>query len=413
MPFEFDLYQVLADTKFIISVLAPFKWIILPVLVIFLLLILKDAFLFWRQNIYKSKIEWDIIEIRIPREIRKGPKAMEQFFNGLATLRNYPAGFKELYIDGQVIVWFSLEIVGSDGKLKFYMKVPKKQRSTIESMLYAHYPDIEITDAQDYVDSIPSSFDGLKQIGYDLFGTEVILGKPSPYPINTYQSFEQAEGEERIIDPISVLMELVSKLKKDENIWIQFLLRPAHPSWVKEGEALIEELKKKGAEPVSIGESEHGPVVSPRGLAPGEEEILKFIGRKISKPAFETLIRFIYIAPKDIYNPGVAMSFMSYFSQYSTGHLNFFRPNVKTLTSAKWYKWPYIFPKKREKNKKRKLLYKYRARFLPEESLIGRIMESSILSPELDKKASISTLTAPVTERIESKKISPPAYIPY
>ena len=53
----------------------------------------------------------------------------------------------------------------------------------IESAIYSQYPDIEIVEAEDYVDALPSV---LPNKVYDLWGNNFILAKPNAYPIQTY-----------------------------------------------------------------------------------------------------------------------------------------------------------------------------------------------------------------------------------
>ncbi|MEK7203700.1 MAG: hypothetical protein AAB627_01310 [Patescibacteria group bacterium] len=426
MPLDFQLLQTFSDLELIISLLASFKWIVLPILAFFALLIVRETLLFSSQSKYKSKIEWDIFEIRVPREIKKGPKAMEQFFVSLWTLFNIPTGWKEKYIDGEVTRWHSFEIVGSGGTIHFYIRTPKILRHSVESMLYAQYPDIEITDAEDYTLELPNTLEELKKIGYDLFGTEIKLKNPAPNPINTYMAFEEKGGEERIIDPISVILELLSKLRPEEKAWIQLIVRPV-TEWQKEGEEVMKEIREKAILKPPARPGVPQPTISLSLLTPAEEEKLKAVSRKVSKQGFDTLIRHLYLAPKDIFNRNMWKNLTAYFNQYSSS-LNYFTLNIKSLTSARWYKWPYIFPKRRVESKKRKLLYRYKTRYIPEETFIGRLSDPNRVN--MDKKSSTSilnteelatlyhpptnvVLTAPTLDRIESKKVSPPGYVPY
>lgn len=425
LDFE-GLFQVFEDFKFIFSFLAPYKWIFLPIVVFLVFLIARDTLLFYRQTKYKSEIEWDMFEIKIPREIEKGPKAMDQFFASLWTLINMPTTWKEKYIDGEVTQWFSFEIVGIGGKLHFCVRTPRKLRHSVESMLYAEYPDIEISDAKDYTSEFPDSFDDLNRIGYDIFGLESKLKNSAPYPINTYMSFEDQGGEERIIDPISFILEVLSKLRPEERAWIQLVVRPANPEWAKEGEKIMNEIKEKLAPKPKPGPA-GVPSFSFSLMTPAEEEKLKSISRKISKRGFETLIRLMYLAPKDIFDKSMWKNSLAYFNQYSSS-MNYFTINVNSLTSARWYKWPFVFPSKRALAKKKRLWYRYKTRYIPEETLIGRLSDpnksdistnssTSILNTEelatLYHPPTNVVLTAPSLDRIESKKVSPPGYIPF
>ncbi|TSC90796.1 MAG: hypothetical protein G01um10142_230 [Parcubacteria group bacterium Gr01-1014_2] len=425
--FDFQLLsQTFEDFKLIFPFLAPFKFFILPFLAFFVFLIAKDALLFYSQSKFKSGIEWDMFEIKIPREIEKGPKAMEQFFASLWTLFNTPTGWKEKYIDGEVTRWYSFEIVGVGSRVHFYVWMPKKFRHLIESMLYAQYPDIEIVGTDDYTSNLSSSFDEFERIGYDLFGVELNLKNPAPNPINTYMAFEEKGGEERIIDPISVILETLSRLRPEEKAWIQLVVRPVAPAWRDEGVKVINEIKEKSAPKPKIGPA-GTPVYRFSIMTPDEEEKLKSISRKISKQGFETIIRTIYIAPKDIFDKDLLKSLTGYFNQYSS-NLNYFAFNMNTFTKSKWWTWPFILSGKRTEVKKRRLLQRYRQRYIPEETFAGRLSDSSRVN--LNKKSSISilnteelatlfhpptnvVLTAPTLDRIESKKVSPPSYVPY
>lgn len=419
------LVQVFRDLKFLFSFLAPYWWIIFPFLVYFAFLIFRDILLFSAQSKFKSELEWDIFEIKVPREIEKGPKAMEQFFAGLWALWNTPSTWKEKYIDGEVTLWFSFEIVGKGGKVHFYIRAPKKRRHAVESLLYAEYPDIEIGDAEDYVREMPSSYGRLKENGYDLFGMELVLKNPAPNPLTTYMIFEEKGGEERIIDPISAILELLSKLRPEERFWLQFVVRPV-VGWQKEGDKVITEIKENLALKPKPGPG-GTQTFSFSLMTPAEEEKLKQISRKISKPGFETVIRHLYIAPKDIFNKDLGKNIGTYFGQYSS-NINFLLPNFGAMTKADWWKWPYFFSKRRTETRKRKILTKYRTRYIPEESFFGRL--SDPVRADMNKKSSVSilnteelatlyhpptnvVLTGPTLDRLESKKVSPPSYVPY
>lgn len=425
---DFQLFQVFKDLKFVVSFLAPYKWVVFPVLVYLVFLIVRDALLFYRQSKFKSEIEWDIFEIRIPREIEKGPKAMEQFFAGLWTLINLPTNWKEKYIDGEVILWHSFEIVGSGGTVHFYVRTPRKWRHSAESMLYAQYPDIEITGVEDYTAELPGSLEELKKIGYDLFGTEIKLKNPAPNPINTYMAFEEKGGEERIIDPISVILELLSKLRPEERAWVQLIIRPILPDkWTKEGDEVMKKIRESAILKPPARPGVQQPTVSFSMLTPAEEEKLKAVSRKVSKQGFETLIRLLYLAPKDIFNKNMYKNLAAYFNQYSSS-LNYFAFNFHSLTSARWWKWPFLFSKRRTESRKKTFLYRYRTRYIPEQTFIGRLSDSN--RADMGEKSSVSilnteelatlyhpptnvVLTAPTLDKIESKKISPPGYIPF
>ncbi|MEK7579975.1 MAG: hypothetical protein AAB469_02205 [Patescibacteria group bacterium] len=423
--FDFSvLTQTYKDLKLILSFLASYRWIILPFIAYLIFLIVRETLLFYRQSKYRSEIEWEMFEIRIPREIEKGPKAMDQFFTSLWTLINMPISWKEKYIDGEVTLWHSFEILGKDSKAHFLVRTPKKLRHSVESMLYAHYPDIEIASAEDYTTEFPDTFAELEGIGYDIFGLEAKLKERSPYPINTYMIFEEPGGEERIIDPISQILETISRARPEERVWIQLVLRPAKPGWEKEGGQIIGELKEKSRmKPLPGQQGPSFPL-----LSPAEEESLKAVSRKVSKRGFEVLIRLAYLAPKDIFDKNMWKNLLSYFNQYSSS-MNFFTINPNSITGVRWWKWPFFFTGSRTRTRKGNLLYRYKERYIPEETAVGRLTDPkggsdfqftssiSILNSEelatLYHPPTNAVLTAPAMDRVESKKVSPPGYIPF
>ncbi len=89
------------------SAIAGYWWIWLPILLGF---ILVQAWLTYVRAKFKASIHWSLLEIRIPRELKKTPKAMEQILAGIYGIRNAADNIIEKYVDGEVTLWFSLEI---------------------------------------------------------------------------------------------------------------------------------------------------------------------------------------------------------------------------------------------------------------------------------------------------------------
>ena len=107
---------------------------------------------------HKKNLQWSLIEILIPREIRKSPKAMEQVLDQIYSLRNTPENIVEKYWQGEVTYWFSLEIVHFSDETHFYIRTPAKYKNIIEANIYANYKDVEIVEVEDKTDNV--IFDG-------------------------------------------------------------------------------------------------------------------------------------------------------------------------------------------------------------------------------------------------------------
>lgn len=385
---------------------------------------------FWLSYIneyFKKSIGWVMLELRIPRELRKSPKAMEQVFMSIHGVRNSPSNVKEKWWDGEVTMWFACEMVSFGGELHFYIRIPEKHRNMIEAAIYAQYPDIEVAEAEDYIQRMPSTAEELRKNGYELFGNELVLAKPDAYPIKSYVDFEAIE-EERQLDPISALLETIAKVKPQENIWIQILIRPRDDSWKKESEKLVQTLKEKtGKERI---QTPAGTFVYTE-RTPGEVEVMKAVERTIAKPGFDSLVRYIYIATQETYNDGFARrGVFSAFNQYASESLNKFRHNTKAWTRTSFWHWPHLFPKRRKYARQERIYSSYRTRRMYDETFTGAVLKMKffhwgiaardrsriVLNAEelatIYHPPTFIVLTGPLIKRVEARKVGPPAGLP-
>lgn len=365
---------------------------------------------------------------------------MEQVFLTIHALRSepqefdawkmFPAYFKETWLDGEVTLWYTFEVTSFGGEIHFYAHVPVKHRNMIEASLYAHYSDIQISEvADDYIYRMPSTFDKLVAAGYNLFGTEFTLDKKKgdAYPIRTYIDFE-AVAEEKEFDPISALLETLAKVKPQETVWLQIIARPVKTAWIKKAEETIDKVKERAARKPIV--TEEGETVFTTA-APGEIEAMKAIARKISKPGFETLIRTVYISPKESHDTNFGQrGVFSALNQYATESYNKFVQNPFAWTRRSvWYP-PYFFPKTRVRSAKRRMLNNYRKRVTFPETRFGTVLRASgnifSFNPwsfgrmilNVEELATIFHLptyliqTGPLIKVGESRKVGPPAGLP-
>ena len=413
------LYQTIILPVFKIFADLWWLWLFIIAFILF-----KNLWRYYRMMIYKSKIRWSLLEIRIPRELRKSPKAMEQILNGIYSLRNASENFAEKWWEGEVTLWWSLEVIQAGGETHFYIRTPERYKNIIESAFYANYKDIEMAEVDDYIERLPSKTTDLYKMGLDLFGLELSLGRNHAYPFKTYPSFEAIE-EEKSLDPLSVLIEVFSKLKKEEHLWLQILIRPAEPLvWQETSNKLTDELKEKSASRrLKVAGADTEALTLFR--SPGEEEVMKAVGRNASGAPFETIIRYLYFAPRSIFNRQTPYrGVRGAFAQYSVQNMNYFVPVIPTRTMVWWGKYPFLFPKKREEARKQRILMNYRKRSMTPELKIGQMVNSQFFY--FDKKSKPATitseglatlyhppsflvLTAPFIKRLEAKRLGPPA----
>lgn len=383
----------------------------------------RELMLYVHREEFKSKIKWVIFELRMPREILKSPRSMEQVLITFSSLRNAPGNIYEKYWQGQVVLWSSLEIASFGGEIHFYIRIPEIHRNAVEAAFFSYYSDVEIIEGSDYVESFPRDVLEMQERDVDIWGTEVILARDAIYPIRTYPNFEDPE-ENRQIDPISATLEMLSKIKKDETVCLQIVIQPADKDWKDSGKKELEKLQTPAITEVGKGDAKKSvPVLR----TPGQTEILEAVEKNISKPAFNTLLRVFYLAHKSVYSDGFMKGGVAnVFNQYGTLNLNAFKQNSSTATAPKKrVSFTHnVFKNKRMRYRKNRFLYNMRKRELPQETAIGRILTSYFFHYNFaSKKFFMNTegiatifhpptsfvLTAPHMKRTESKKAGPSA----
>lgn len=213
------------------------------------------GYLFWQNWVryvrrqFLNGEEHELIEVRLPEDIKKTPQAMEVVLNAL-----HQTGGETTFIDrywkGSVRPHFSLELVSLEGDIHFFIWTRSFHRQIVENAIYAQYPDVEVRRVPDYTHYVEFSEDKLS-----LWGCEFKLTKPDAYPIRTYIDYGMQPGQkdEESVDPITPIIEYLGSLQKNEQAWIQIIVR-AHKkkrksgtflSWTDvrdEGQKLIDEI---------------------------------------------------------------------------------------------------------------------------------------------------------------------------
>ncbi len=420
--------------KIAFKVLLEYWWIIAPVALFF---IFKELWLDYIQTKYLNSIKWTLLEIKIPKEVQKTPKAMEQVFAGFHGIHSNP-DFIEKWFKGKVQLWLSLEAISDGGQIHFLIRTPEKFRNLVEAQLYAQYPDAEISEAEDYVNTLPSK---IPSNDYDIWGTELLLTKEDAYPVRTYPYFFEEAKEEERTDPMASLSEVLGSLTPKEHIWIQFLIAPTGDKWKKDGEKLVEKLIGKKVKITERGmmlgeahswldatmETLHelffGPI-SPQKtskesrkeqsmenlmsyLTPGQREVVSAIEKNIAKIGFQTLIRFVYWAESSIFSKANTAAIIGTFKQFNTQNLNGFKPNKKISPSI-----DYFFKNRRNFYRKVRVFNNYKKRYFPFKgfSKRGFIFNTEELATVYHIPGKIVEVSA--MPRIEAKKGSPPSQLP-
>jgi len=419
--------------KIALKIVGEYWWILAPVALFF---IFKGLWLDYIQSKFINNLKWSVLEIKFPKDVKKTPKAMEQIFAGFHGTEGDPS-FTEKWFKGELPVWFSLEIIGRNGDIHFFIRTQEDFRNLVEAQIYAQYPDAEINEAEDYVTSLPPK---IPSKDYDVWGTELILAKEDAYPIRTYPYFfEEAGKEEERVDPLASLSEVLNSVTPDEHIWIQILVSPTDDKWKEEAEKLVEKLigKKvtrtprgmmleevhgwaealretlhefffgRSEEKSSLKEKEKSLESLMQFLTPGQKDVVTAIEKNISKLGFKTLIRFIYWAKSDMFNSANKAAVIGSFKQFNTQNLNGFKSNKKIKPGAK-----FLFKNRRNFSRKLNLISNYKKRSFPFRSFSSR---GFVFNTE--ELASIYHVPGRFVEaealpRVEAKKKGPPSGLP-
>lgn len=301
---------------------------------IFLLYAVWKLFRFYIEYDNLTNMEWVLLEIKLPKEVRKSPLAMEVV---LASMHQTNQGnLVEHFLQGQVRPWFSLEMVSIGGEIKFFIRCLPKFKNILESEIYSQYPGIEVTEAEDYVEKMPYGIPGHT---WDYFGIEFKLSKEDPYPIKTYIDYglERDDKEDFKVDPMSPVLEIMSTLKPGEQMWLQIPIMASkkkkkpgtffgHWSWKDEGEALVDQILKRDPNTKGPGQmSEAGFPILPT-ISKVEQGVAESIQRGISKLGFDCGMRMYYFAKEEEFVGTNISAMLSSIKQYNSPGLNGFEP---------------------------------------------------------------------------------------
>jgi hypothetical protein len=399
---------------------------------ILLIAIINDRFLAMRQRDFLRKLEPVLLRIAVPEDNARSPKAMEQVFASLWALYK-PPDLIERFMDGYVQPWFSCEVVGREGKVEFYMWVPKAFRDMAMANIYASYPDASIEETEDYTK--PYQPQGIER-DFDLTGTEMILLKPDPYPLRTYLHFgEEFTEEERMIDPMATFTETLATMGTGEEMWVQILCRPTiGETWQAEGEEEVKKLMGQAEErkPSLLGKvasnvgawtSEAlralaGPSeeVSREGgeeerrdlgalaLTPGELNIVRAIQENIAKSGFEVKIRSLYVARKEVYSGAKTSLLYSLFNPFNSRNLNALIPDKRARVGFP----KYVLRGHRRYQRKVALLRKYRQRAFAEKGFVLNTEELATIF-----HFPVAYVRTPTLEHVRTRLGEAPANVPF
>ncbi|GAB4147523.1 MAG: hypothetical protein OHK0017_09320 [Patescibacteria group bacterium] len=214
------------NTQGITSLLLNFVWFVVGSVVVFLVIYL--LFNLWARRNYKNRRtkQWServFLEITVPKESteeynKNGPAKKdekeiisvgEQIFLVLSAFA-IPDWKQRLFGTER----FSFEVVNIDGEVRFWVICSRKISEVLEKQITAHFGKAHIEQ-----DTNPDFF----KKDYVLYGEELVLTNDYILPFRTYRNMEA--------DPLNTLTNSISKIAKDESLAIQFILTPVKDAW--------------------------------------------------------------------------------------------------------------------------------------------------------------------------------------
>ncbi len=292
----------------------------------------------YREELNVHHWKWVLLAIDIPALNVQTPKAVEQMFSHLAGALNTP-NIAEKYYHGFKQQWFSFEIISVGGYIQFLVRTEQTFRDLVEASVYAQYPEAEIIEVEDYVDSMPDHF---PSDTVDMWGADFVLANNDAYPLRTYREFEHSISKDTVLkDPMGTFLESFSRIGPGEQMWFQILVEPIDNHWkdkaiekIKEiigdtsgghghghgglGSVVVDNMTKvplkllegigdqvfnREAGEHSDSHAKEGPKNEIQYLTPGQKLTVEAMEAKISKIGFKTKIRAIYIANKEVFRP--------------------------------------------------------------------------------------------------------------
>ena len=315
----FVFYMIGVDPEPIVSVVVALTPIWLPIALFFV------TFERWMEFVnlkFAMNQGRSTLRIKLPQEVLKSPEAMEQVLAQIHNVQS-PDNLWQTYIDGKHPLTFTLELVSIGGEVRFYMNVPtRKVKDATEAQLYAQYPGVEVVEEPlDYTASVPWDPERFEYMAFHMGKKENEV-----FPIKTYIDcgLDKLPKEEEKLDPISPMIEQLSKLQPHEQLWVQILIVPhvkrnfkrgslsEKPSWEGKIAQKIDEIMcrdpKTKSGPGDINEQ-------PR-LTMTERDTVTAMERSMAKYAYETGIRWIYITEKGKFNGDLIAPTIRTFASY-------------------------------------------------------------------------------------------------
>ena len=370
----------------------------------------------WRQYLLRkwlSEIEWVLLEIKLPKDIKKTPLAMEMVLNSLYQPSVGP--WSHPLFKGRVRDSFSLEIASIEGSIHFFIRIPTDYKNFIESQIYSQYPEAELYEVSDYSRYINYRDDNSE---WQPWGIEYELDGPDPLPIATYVDYgldKEGVKEEEKVDPLTSIIEFLATAGKNEQLWLQILVRASDnrfkkpgsrfnkQDWRAEGEQMIDQINKKYT-------SKEGTIdAGELQMTASDREKIKAITRNISKIGFDCGIRaFYWLKDQNDFDISKIKALLNLFRPFDMDSYNSIKRARHTDFDFPWEDFMNI--RRRYVKNNMFSAYKRRSFFYAPHKRKPFVLNAEELATIYHFPGAVAE--TPTFERIESRKGEPPINLP-
>lgn len=386
----------------------------------------------YRENKYTADWKWIVLAIDIPPLNVQTPKAIEQMFSHLAGAFESP-NIADAFRGGYKQRWFSFEIISIEGYTQFLVRTEETYRDLVEASIYAQYPEAEITEVEDYVNTVPSTY---PNDTHDIWAGDFGLAEDDAYPIRNYREFEHSISKDTVLkDPMGAVLENFSRMGPGEQLWLQILIEPIDNGWKEKAIKKIKELigeKSSGggnkyvdamlgapikllegvgdqvfgreeSESSSSSDRDDGEQNKLRYLTPGQTKVIEAMEEKISLIGFKTKMRGVYVARKEVFRPSRGVSgLIGSMTQFNVPTSNSIVPKYGVGTS-------YFFKDMRSNAKKNLMMSAYKKRKIKPGAtpFVLNVVELATVW-----HFPMSHVKTPMLQKVETKQSEPPIGLP-
>ncbi|MEK7075181.1 MAG: type IV secretion system DNA-binding domain-containing protein, partial [Patescibacteria group bacterium] len=219
--------------------------------------------------------------------------------------------------------YISFEIAAFEKKISFYINCPSTLKDIIEKQIHAQYPTAQIEQIAGYNPFVQGAVQAT---------TELILQKKYVYPFRTYKLMET--------DPLNAITNAMSKLDESEGAVIQLIISPAGDRWQKKPRHMALDIQQgknpavvekgiiarafhdlifrsnAGKKNPSRSSRDLSGLDNPINLTPMQQEIVKRLEEKASRPGYKANVRIITsakdVTSADVHMRNIIASFMQY-----------------------------------------------------------------------------------------------------